>query len=94
MFAPHLDLPLVQGKGHMTLTMSTVGRHWPGYLLRGGGIEEEEHGVAAAEEDVPAFDSRVDLETQHATVELLSGNEIVGVQTGFKYLCGAHWIFP
>jgi hypothetical protein len=79
MFAPHEYLPLLHGEGHMTVTTSTVWRHWSVPLLRDSGIEQEEHGVAAAEEDMPTFDSRVDLETQHTTVELLAGDQIVGV---------------
>jgi hypothetical protein len=64
---------------------------FPGRLhRRDGGIEDKQHLLAAAEENLSAFGLRHASKADHAFVEGTHRGDILGIEDGFEYRLRPH----
>jgi hypothetical protein len=87
---PALDVAFREPERHMSWAMGAVWRdRWPtrlsGRLGRGLRVEEEEHTLTAAEEDVPPRLPAEHVEADDVPVEPLRLVQIRTVQSGLQY---------
>src|SRR5918992_4329073 len=88
--SPPLDVPLWQSKREMARTVGTMRHHRRpagrnGWICGRIWVEEEDHPLAAAKEDVAARLPGDDFEAQHMPIEALCGIQVGAVQRTLQH---------
>jgi len=87
MSTPEVDLILRDPERKMTGSVRSVEPETPWGQVRVGSrlrVEEQNHLAAAAEEDVPPFQLRVEGQAKDLRVEVLGRVQVVNVETGLE----------
>lgn len=95
MGAPGFEFVRCGGKGDMAGAGGTVGRHLDGVsvggrLASGAGVEDEQHALAAAVEEVPIGVLAHEFQAEDLAVESFGGLQVGGIQGGLEQCRRGH----